>query len=73
MAEAERWDRVYASEPHLLTTAPNALLMATAGAMPAGRALDIGMGQGRNAAWLAEQRLGCHRPGCVGRRRAPGR
>jgi SAM-dependent methyltransferase len=55
MAEAERWDRVYASESHLFTSAPNALLMEVAGAMPTGRALDIGMGQGRNAVWLAAQ------------------
>jgi SAM-dependent methyltransferase len=53
MAETERWDRVYASEPHLYTTEPNALLVEVAGAMTPGRALDIGMGQGRNAAWLA--------------------
>jgi SAM-dependent methyltransferase len=55
MADAERWDRVYAGEPHLFTTAPNALLMEVAGAIPAGRALDIGMGQGRNSARLAAQ------------------
>src|SRR5512141_1149672 len=55
MAEAERWDRVYAHEPHLYTTAPNALLVEVAGAMPPGRALDVGMGQGRNALWLADR------------------
>jgi len=54
MAEAERWDQVYAHEPHLFTTEPNALLVEVAGAMSPGRALDIGMGQGRNAVWLAE-------------------
>lgn len=55
MAEAERWDQVYESEPHLYTPAPNALLVEVAGAMPPGRALEIGMGQGRNAVWLAER------------------
>jgi SAM-dependent methyltransferase len=54
MAEAERWDRVYAHEQHLFNAEPNALLMEVAGAMPSGRALDVGMGQGRNALWLAE-------------------
>jgi len=54
MAEAERWDQVYAHEPHLFTTEPNALLVEVADAMPPGRALDVGMGQGRNAVWLAE-------------------
>jgi SAM-dependent methyltransferase len=53
MAEAERWDQVYAGEPHLYTTEPNALLVETAAAMPPGRALEIGVGQGRNAGWLA--------------------
>jgi SAM-dependent methyltransferase len=53
MAETERWDEVYANEPHLYSTEPNALLVEVAQAMPPGRALDIGMGQGRNARWLA--------------------
>ena len=53
MAETERWDRVYASEPHLYTTEPNALLVEVALTMAPGRALDIGMGQGRNAGYLA--------------------
>jgi SAM-dependent methyltransferase len=55
MAETERWDKVYAGEPHLYTTEPNALLVQVAQAMPPGRALDLGAGQGRNAAWLAAQ------------------
>ena len=53
MAETERWDRVYAHEPQLYTTEPNALLVEVAEAMTPGRALDIGMGQGRNAGYLA--------------------
>uniref|UniRef100_Q01YE3 Methyltransferase type 12 n=1 Tax=Solibacter usitatus (strain Ellin6076) TaxID=234267 RepID=Q01YE3_SOLUE len=53
MAEAERWDQVYAGEPHLYTTEPNALLVEVAQAMAPGRALEIGVGQGRNAGWLA--------------------
>jgi SAM-dependent methyltransferase len=55
MAEAERWDRVYAHEKHLFTTSPNALLIEAAYPMPPGRALDVGMGQGRNALWLADR------------------
>jgi SAM-dependent methyltransferase len=53
MAETERWDQVYAGEPHLYTTEPNALLVEVAQRMAPGRALDIGVGQGRNAGWLA--------------------
>jgi 2-polyprenyl-3-methyl-5-hydroxy-6-metoxy-1,4-benzoquinol methylase len=53
MAEADRWDQVYAREEHLFTKLPNAFLMEVAGPLAPGRALDIGMGQGRNAIWLA--------------------
>ena len=54
MGEAQRWDEVYASEPHLFTRAPNAFLVEAAKSLTPRRALDIGMGQGRNAVWLAE-------------------
>jgi SAM-dependent methyltransferase len=53
MAEAERWDRVYASEPHLYTREANALLVEVTRGMKPGAALDIGMGEGRNARYLA--------------------
>ncbi len=53
MAEAERWDEVYAHEPELYTTKPNALLVEVAERLSPGRALDIGVGQGRNARYLA--------------------
>jgi SAM-dependent methyltransferase len=53
MSETERWNRVYASEPHLYSHEANALLAAVARDMRPGKALDIGMGQGRNAAYLA--------------------
>ena len=55
MAEADRWDQVYAREEHLFTKAPNAFLVDVVGGLVPGRALDIGMGQGRNAIWLAER------------------
>ena len=53
MAEANRWNQVYAQEDHLFTKQPNAFLMELAASMTPGRALDIGMGQGRNAIALA--------------------
>lgn len=53
MAEAERWDQVYASEPHLYTRDANALLIDVASTLTPGAALDIGMGEGRNARYLA--------------------
>jgi len=55
MADRDRWDEVYAQEPHLYTTAPNALLVETVRDLPPGKALDLGMGQGRNSLWLAER------------------
>ena len=55
MAERDRWDEVYAREPHLYTTEPNALLVETARDLPPGKALDLGMGQGRNGLWLASR------------------
>src|SRR5689334_21545059 len=55
MAEADRWDHVYAQEAHLFTKAPNAFLVESVNNLAPGRALDIGMGQGRNALWLAER------------------
>lgn len=47
------FDRIYASATPNFSTAPNALLMAAIAGHPAGRALDVGMGQGRNAVALA--------------------
>jgi len=53
MAEVARWNQVYASEPHLYTREPNALLAEATRDLPPGAALDIGMGEGRNARYLA--------------------
>lgn len=51
----EDWDRRYAS-PHLLwSSAPNRLFVAEVEGLPAGRALDLACGEGRNAVWLAER------------------
>jgi 2-polyprenyl-3-methyl-5-hydroxy-6-metoxy-1,4-benzoquinol methylase len=47
------FDRIYASATPNFSTAPNAMLMAAIAGRPAGRALDVGMGQGRNAVALA--------------------
>lgn len=47
------FNRIYASATPNFDTRPNALLMAVVEGRPPGRALDIGMGQGRNAIALA--------------------
>ncbi len=53
--EVEFWnERLTASEP-TFNTEPNAFLVRAASALEPGRALDVGMGQGRNAIWLARQ------------------
>lgn len=54
-AEVERWNRILTAEKPTFEVSPNAFLREmTAGRKP-GRALDVGMGQGRNAIWLAQQ------------------
>lgn len=49
------WDRRYAAADLVWTAEPNRFLVAEAGALPAGRALDVAAGEGRNAVWLAKQ------------------
>jgi len=53
--EAERWNRYYKAEKPAFNTEPNAFLVAMVKGRPPGRALDVAMGQGRNALWLAQQ------------------
>jgi SAM-dependent methyltransferase len=52
--EARRimFNNIYSNEPGF-STKPNALLVATVAGRKPGRALDVGMGQGRNAVFLA--------------------
>ena len=47
------FDRIYASATPNFSTKPNGLLMAAVEGRQPGRALDVGMGQGRNAVALA--------------------
>ena len=53
VVEAEDWNRRYEGAEFLWTGEANRLLMSEVAAMAAGRALDIGCGEGRNAVWLA--------------------
>lgn len=50
--EAELYDRVYAAPPEF-NTSPNQLLVEAVRDVPPGKALDVGMGQGRNSLFLA--------------------
>jgi SAM-dependent methyltransferase len=50
---AHAWNQRYESTPSLWSPDPNAALVEFASGLPAGRALDIGAGEGRNSVWLA--------------------
>ena len=53
-SESDRWDAVYARKEPSFNTKPNAFLAEVVKGRRPGKALDIGMGQGRNAILLAE-------------------
>jgi 2-polyprenyl-3-methyl-5-hydroxy-6-metoxy-1,4-benzoquinol methylase len=51
----EDWNARYAGTELLWTAQPNRLFAAEVEGLPAGRALDVACGEGRNAVWLAER------------------
>jgi SAM-dependent methyltransferase len=54
-AEVERWNRILTAADPLFNTSPNAFLVAVTKGLKPGRSLDVGMGQGRNTIYLAQQ------------------
>jgi SAM-dependent methyltransferase len=54
-AEVDRWNRVLTSETPTFNTKPNDFLVEMVKGRKPGAALDVGMGQGRNSIWLAQQ------------------
>lgn len=54
-AVAQRFNKLYAEPAKLFIAAPNAFLARTVDGLKPGRALDVAMGQGRNAVFLAKQ------------------
>jgi SAM-dependent methyltransferase len=50
-----RWNKVFTSPDSNFNRNPNAFLVETVKPLKPGRALDIGLGQGRNSLWLAQQ------------------
>jgi SAM-dependent methyltransferase len=55
MFEQDSWEERYAERPAVWSGRPNPQLVAEAAGLVAGRALDIGSGEGADAIWLAEQ------------------
>jgi SAM-dependent methyltransferase len=54
-AEVERWNRILTAPKPVFNTSPNAFLVAVTKDLKPGRSLDVGMGQGRNTIYLAQQ------------------
>jgi SAM-dependent methyltransferase len=54
-AEIERWNRILTAPKPAFNTSPNAFLVAVTKGVKPGRSLDVGMGQGRNTIYLAQQ------------------
>ena len=54
-AEVEFWNRILTSPKPNFNTAPNAFLVEMIKGVKPGRALDVGMGQGRNTIYLAQR------------------
>lgn len=54
-AEIERWNRILTSSTPQFNTSPNAFLVDMTKGVKPGRSLDVGMGQGRNTIYLAQQ------------------
>ncbi len=49
------WDKVYAGNDPIFIQRPSAVVKNAIEGLPPGKALDIGMGQGRNSVYLAAQ------------------
>lgn len=54
-AEIERWNRILTAPKPAFNTSPNAFLVDVTKGVKPGRSLDVGMGQGRNTIYLAQQ------------------
>jgi SAM-dependent methyltransferase len=55
MSHEQQWDERYAESHRIWSGNPNAALVAELAGVPAGRALDLGCGEGADAVWLARQ------------------
>ena len=55
LLEIDRWNRILTAPAPRFNTKPNAFLVDMTKGINPGKALDVGMGQGRNAIYLAQQ------------------
>ncbi len=53
--DQRQWDELYASAELVWTAEANRFVLEELAGLAAGRALDLGTGEGRNAIWLAER------------------
>lgn len=53
--DAGSWDERYAAAERVWSVGPNQFVAAELAGLPAGAALDLGCGEGRNAIWLARR------------------
>jgi SAM-dependent methyltransferase len=53
--DQQQWDEAYASTELVWTAEANRFVVEELAGLPAGHALDLGSGEGRNAIWLAER------------------
>jgi SAM-dependent methyltransferase len=53
--DSRAWDERYAAAELVWSSTPNQFVAAEVADLPAGRALDLAAGEGRNALWLAER------------------
>jgi SAM-dependent methyltransferase len=53
--DSRQWDERYSGDELVWTSTPNQFLVAEVVGLPAGRAVDLACGEGRNSIWLAEQ------------------
>src|SRR6266849_774644 len=54
--ERKAYDEIYSTKRGMFSAEPNAFMVRTITGRKPGRALDVAMGQGRNALWLASKR-----------------
>ena len=53
--DQSQWDELYAGTELVWTAEANRFVVEELAGLTAGRALDLGTGEGRNAIWLAER------------------